>query len=153
MVDKIVIARAVVEQALKALEKADRISGYRNNWAEILCLRAALEQPQVEQEPVAWIENIGGGIGYNPYHDAARKLPDGVRFDLYTHPQNLNCKSNQARLATLWGYEKPQLFRQPLTDEQIVDLVGNCADVAGGWFRYHTFARAIEAAHGIKEQK
>lgn len=44
-------------------------------------------QPQGEQEPVAWIENIGGGVSYNPYHEAARKLPDGVRFDLYTHPQ------------------------------------------------------------------
>lgn len=39
--------------------------------------------------------------------------------------------------------------RQPLTDEEIVDIVGNCAADSGGWFRYHAFARAIEAAHGI----
>ena len=55
-------------------------------------------QPQGEQEPVAWIENLGGGIGYNPYHEAAQKLPEGVRFDLYTQPQ-------------------PK--REPLTDNQI----------------------------------
>lgn len=43
--DKILVDRAVLEQALKALEKADRISGYRNNWAEVNSLIAALEQP------------------------------------------------------------------------------------------------------------
>lgn len=39
--------------------------------------------------------------------------------------------------------------RQPLTDEELVDIVGNCAADSGGWFRYHAFARAIERAHGI----
>lgn len=42
----ITIDRSVVEQALKALEKADRISGYRNNMAEVKSLIAALEQSQ-----------------------------------------------------------------------------------------------------------
>ena len=50
MTDTVTMPRSVVEQALKALEKADRISGYRNNWAEVNSLIAALEQPQVEQE-------------------------------------------------------------------------------------------------------
>ena len=86
-----------------------------------------VEQPQVEQEPVAWIENIGGGVSYNPYHEAARKLPDGVRFDLYTHPQ-------------------PK--REPLTDEEIYDCLNQART---GLFL--EFARAIERAHGIGDEK
>lgn len=45
------------------------------------------EQPQVEHEPVSWIENFGGSVAYGPIQEAARKLPKGVRFDLYTNPQ------------------------------------------------------------------
>ena len=58
-------------------------------------------QPQGEQEPVAWIEVSEGALSYNPYYAAARELQDGVRFDLYTHPQ-------------------PK--REPPTDEQIIDI-------------------------------
>lgn len=43
--------------------------------------------------------------------------------------------------------------RKPLTDEELVDIVGNCAADSGGWFRYHAFARAIERAHGIGSQE
>lgn len=99
---------------------------------------------QGEQEPVAWIENVEGAIGYNPYHEAARKLPDGVRFDLYAHPQNLRCKSNQARLATLWGYVKAE----PLTDEQIAAATG-ARPGTPMWLVAVAFTRAIERAHGI----
>jgi len=41
---------------------------------------------QPAQEPVAWIEHYQGSIAYNPYKDAAKRLPDGVRFNLYTTP-------------------------------------------------------------------
>lgn len=30
-----------------------------------------------------------------------------------------------------------------MPEEQIVDMVGNAADKAGGWFRYHAFAQAV----------
>ena len=42
--------------------------------------------PHPAQEPVAWVERIGGGVSYDLYHEAARKLPEGVKFDLYTAP-------------------------------------------------------------------
>ena len=42
----ITLPRATVEQALKALEKADKISGYANNKKVITALRAALAQEQ-----------------------------------------------------------------------------------------------------------
>lgn len=104
----------------------------------------AKQKPQNEQEPVAWIENVEGGIGYNPYHEAARKLPDGVRFDLYVHPQNLRCKSTQARLAALWGYVKAE----PLTDEQIAAATGAKPGIPM-WLVAVAFTRAIERAHEI----
>lgn len=84
-------------------------------------------QPQVEQEPVAWIENLVGALSYSPHHEAARKLPEGVRFDLYT---------------------RPQPSRHPLTLEQIA--------VAFGWKnglpplpREVHAARVVERAHEI----
>ena len=83
------------------------------------------DQPQSEQEPVAWIENLGGGIGYNPYHEAAQKLPDGVRFDLYTHPQ-------------------PK--RKPLTDEEIDKLCPQFDDP----MRREMWIIGFKAAHNIK---
>ena len=49
-------------------------------------------------------------------------LDGAYEASLYTQPQNLSCKSNQARLATLWGYVKEQPPRQPLTDEQWLKL-------------------------------
>jgi hypothetical protein len=44
-----------------------------------------IEQAE-KQEPVAWIEHIAGGVEYSPYHQVATKLPEGVKFDLYTYP-------------------------------------------------------------------
>ena len=148
---KIVIDRAVVERALKALERADRIAGHKNNWTETVAIRAALDQPQVEQEPFAVL------VRKNSWHyDAWEVGPRGnldygkawadERINVYTHPQNLRCKSNQHRLATLWGYEKPQPPRQPLTPEAVNDLWIKHAR-SGAYI--HAFARAIERAHGI----
>ena len=45
-------------------------------------------------------------------------------------------------------YERPQ-FRKPLTYEQIAEIASTPAAIVGSYV--HTFARAIEAAHGIKE--
>jgi hypothetical protein len=59
-----------------ALDKAER---------EIERL-TALVKPEPEQEPVAWIEHYQGSIAYNPYKDAAKRLPDGVRFNLCITP-------------------------------------------------------------------
>lgn len=193
---------AAMGPAIRACYDMDGVSG---NVVDVYraMLAAAPPQPQVEQEqeqePVAWIENVEGGIGYNPYHEAARKLPDGVRFDLYVHPQNLRCKSNQARLAALWGYVKaeqlqgeqapvgfvrqididhiaktpsdwgamfgsrmgfntvplythPQPKRKPLTGERIAAIYRSVWTAHDEADEVMAFARAIEAAHDIKDE-
>ena len=125
MTDKIAIDRSVVEQALEALEFSETPSHRTQYEVEVsasIALRAALGQPQVEQEPAIYPEEaFDMGLEAIPY---------------YTHPQ-------------------PP--RQPLTDEQIAQAVrwlyqdhraakmGLQDDIA--------VARALEAAHGIKEQK
>lgn len=48
-------------------------------------MRKAIEEAE-KQEPVAWVEVKEGGVSYATYHDAASKLPNDIRFDLYTRP-------------------------------------------------------------------
>ena len=124
------LPREVLEQSLNALDAGVKISP---NSVLHDRLRAALEQPQIEQEPVAWIENLVGALSYNPYHEASRKLPEGVRFDLYT---------------------RPQPSREPLTDEEILKAVRHLyhsdLPVGMGFSDDLDVARAIEAAHNIK---
>lgn len=83
---------------------------------------------------------------------------------LYTAPQpteNLNCKSTQKRLATLWGYVKQEPARQPLPADTYTALAHRIAtrftystdrSFCEYYFAIHTleqFVRAIEQAHGI----
>jgi hypothetical protein len=91
-----------------------------------------MDEPQQEakDEPVAWRTYTGRGyyIIDKTLEEAERNWPDKPHTPLYTTP--------------------PQ--RKPLTDEEIdaivVDEVGLDADAD----EMHNFARAIEAAHGIK---
>jgi len=125
---------------------------------KVLIDRAALEQSQVEQEPAAWmvVEWSGTGMRHLTFDEPPTtpsvrdEVVKPVWTPLYTHPQNLNCKSTQARLATLWGYEKPQPPRQPLTAEQIAYIEDMFSNEFGLEAKHAVdFARAIERAHGI----
>ena len=91
-------------------------------------LKEALAKP--EQEPVAWMLE-GWGPDCGPYFEIYRNDEMGWRdkkewTPLYTTP--------------------PQ--RKPLTDEEIGAILEG---VNAYGTRLYTFARAIEAAHGIKE--
>lgn len=50
--------------------------------------------------------------------------------------------------ATLAAQDK----RQPLTDEQIIDLAEQWPAETNDWASHFDFARAIESAHGIKAE-
>ena len=86
---------------------------------------ALAEQPAQQQEPVAWVQSNGELVVRADY---------GGR--LYYSEQNL--------------YTSPPASK-PLTDEEIVKITADpCLYIRGGDYRID-IARAIEAAHGIKE--
>ena len=125
MTDKILIERSVVEQALEAL-KYEKGANNPLDWHHdktMNALRAALEQPQDDQEPVAWCwTGRKGWIEYGP-----------EEHDLY------NCDP-------LYLHQQPP--RQPLTNAEIADLLIDIPVLGTGYFL--RIARAIEAAHNIK---
>jgi hypothetical protein len=94
---------------------------------------AALAQPEQEQEqeqePVAWryLEDPFGANEYLITDDPETAKGPGWT-PLYTHP--------------------PQ--RQPLTEEALMALLPGAVRLPPGW---KDFARAIEKAHGIGENK
>lgn len=132
MTDKILIERSVMEQVLKVLEYAanDVLTG-RN---AATALRAALEQPQVEQEPVAWISpNALEWITLESEKvvKLTRKAQPEYDFTepLYTHPQPPH---------------------QPVTNE-LMDIGW---ELYGSSDAYQAWCMAVEwteRAHGIKE--
>lgn len=169
---QITIDRSVLEQVLEALGTGIQYDYHGNPYSDndaARCgaydaLRAALEQPDTNtvSEPVAWRCFDGeGDFEYLSEEPSEETRAWSARYNrewepLYIHPQNLNCKSTQARLATLWGYEKKQP-RQPLTKEEIFRAIRplwnsdtNCQAIIGLSVDEY---RAIEAAHGIGGEK
>ena len=121
MTDTITLPRSVVEQALKALEKADRISGYRNNWAEVNSLIAALAQPKREQEPVAWIERwYGSGPERGWWIVCGR--------DHLAHLGPAEMSGEAASKIVSAHNTSPPAQRQPLTDGEIL-MVLDAAEI------------------------
>ena len=163
MTDTITLPRSVVEQALEALFMyKPMVTGvtFQHGLDAMQELRAALEQP-VTQEPFTVLVRKRSWLA-NQWEAAPCGFPDygkqwaDERINVYIHPQNLNCKSNQARLATLWGYVKEQPPRRPLTDQQINDhrlaLAYDSEDLPDPW-DFKQGVRAAERAHGIGGEK
>ena len=106
---------------------------------------ALAEQPAQQQEPVAWVNQAN-------LNSAAIQRNRGGQGDTHTWSET-----------PTWDHSVPLYTsppqRKPLTDEEIWDEV-KAADLdwQTGWSldedasnRYITFARAIEASHGIEE--
>lgn len=109
-------------------------------------------QPQVEPSTVAFCHV--GDVVVCDNDSLLRRLGVKRSDKLYLHPQDLNCKSKQALLATLWGYTKEQPKRPPLTDNQIDKIAesmpGGLEGFLKGW-GWRQFARAVlENDHNIK---
>ena len=77
-------------------------------------------------QAIAELESQEPFTYYRHYDGSTQEWPDELTIPLYTHP--------------------PQ--RKPLTDGQIYSMVADITDVRSPYLQ---FARAIEAAHGIKE--
>jgi hypothetical protein len=99
----------------------------------ITAIKEALAQP--EQEPVAWV-NLDDLYDLEAGEDG--DVPYVVRGN--EQPKNMP--------KSIPLYTTPQPAQKPLTDEQIERIWESLPFCNGAW---ETFARAIEAAHGIKE--
>ena len=137
---KILIDRAVLEQALEALNasmphNSDIAEDWSSHIAARRALRAALEQPQGDQEPVAWLKE---------WSSVGNARTGMRRVDLT--PECETWLANMFPTITPL-YTHPQPKRQPLTDEQIRKIGTDLPEE----HRFHSrmFARAIERAHGI----
>ena len=125
----------VIKQLVEALEWSH--GGEPVGTADAIKAGKKLIAELESQEPVAWwVTNPDGEIDW--YDEPIRykeqcpleELIDGCGYaPLYTHP--------------------PQRTRVGLTDEEIWQLATDCT--IGGDLHADKFARAIEAAHGIKE--
>ena len=141
----ITVPRAVLEQALEALEQSETLVPYegfgmlrreaeRKHEAAIAALKAALEQP--EQEPVAWrYQNANTDHVYLVWE----KGTGGRNWTpLYTHPPRREWKG--------------------LTDQEIVNLARGVLEKPvndgkpAAWQLADGIARAIEAALKEKNQ-
>ena len=127
MTDSITLPRATVQQILAALRVA--VTPLPKDRQEVLRLDAALQTAleQQQAEPVAWMDREG---------------------DLYKMPEIKNWAPPHTMLYTT----PPQ--RKPLTDEQIAAIVRVAAKnsaIKRDGSTSQRIARAIEAAHGIKE--
>ena len=141
----ITLLRAVVEQALEALEQSETTVPYegfgmarreaeRKHQAAITALRAALAQQAEPVEPVAWVRLEAWKSGKYWPDDCFTALPAEGLTPVYTPP--------------------PQ--RKPLTEEEIAaewQKASECASKSEGAVTtsqfVQMFARAIERAHGI----
>jgi hypothetical protein len=101
-----------------------------------------LDYEPAQQEPVAWCVINNGEIIGEPtlYLDGAEEILAG---------QIEGCGSEIAPLYT--SPPPPQRTWVGLTDEQIEDIWADCPIDWDDQINILTFARAIEAAHGIKE--
>lgn len=148
----ITMPRAVVEQALECLEGNISYDFHGNPYEEsdelmqtaAANLRAALEQPQAEQEPVT---------AQHRFRHPQKTMPDWSVWQpckVAKRPAwEIDSQGYEVEYMPL--YTQPQPPRQPLTDEQIREIGGLYEEkyFDDGWSV--DFARMIEAAHGIGE--
>jgi hypothetical protein len=111
--------------------------------------RNRFDQP-AQQEPVAWpaglIERIKGAEQRIQDGHAPRRIPaDPTDVDLVLAEVRYLLEGKRP---PFWVNTSPPAQRKPLTDEEIIKCWGQ---VGGTRYGYVAFARAIEAAHGIKE--
>lgn len=146
--------REALKLALEALEVGwspkyvNGIDAREKGMKAITAIKEALAQP--EQEPVAMrMPKVGDevicieddSLGTVAYLTAGGS-PE-IRFDDGSHGTYM-----LREFAELFRYTSPPPQRKPLSDEEIILIVAECASS-----HQHTdihFARAIEQAHGIK---
>jgi hypothetical protein len=131
MTETITLPLEVAKRILRNIEIGNKLSAGIEMRREI---EAALEQPQVEQEPVAYYVMNGAAL-FQLFR--SKSQAEALVYDLQ---KRHDLSGSPAHFHVVPLYTRPQPKRQPLTDEQISaavygDTVG-ASDIE--------FARAIE---------
>ena len=155
---KILIDRAVVEQALEALEnERSRADGWVSvgEHKAITIFRAALVEP-AEQEPVSapqgWML-----VPVKPTVQMLAELGFNGDYELAVC-HAATCADLDARYRAMLAAapEAPQpAKREPLTDKRRLELWHSTHEAHGNWSAYQCFCYGIEcaeAAHGITKE-
>ena len=154
----------VLKLALEAMTYADAClkkqltTKDKHEYAQDLLLEAgiaiqeALAQP--EQEPVAYASDIefDEETAIIPAEKKGSLGTAGLNIPLYIAPQS-KVLGDAYMAGFNMGQKAAEILppqRKPLTDEEIWNLAANCLDSVAGRLQ---FARAIEAAHGIKGEE
>ena len=145
-------ALKLAQEALQKIYIAPEHEEYIRVWwpaceQAITAIKEALAQP--EQEPVAYsyTSRITGAQGFS--HHPMPRFINSESWDIIPlypfppQPEPVIDRSAAVRIATALGWEPK---RKPLTDEEIMEMYNEPRSDA----EMLEFARAIEAAHGIK---
>ena len=146
---KITIDRSVVQQGLEAL-KGFAYHGCAAGWPETITnLRAALaQQAEPVQEPVAW-----SGYDLDGMVEAFSRVIEAHHSSKHPFHNPIDMDAKMALrilrgfIPSMKAYAAPPQ-RKPLTEEEIYDMYNEPRSDA----EMVAFARAVEAAHGIKER-
>ena len=137
----------VRQETFRLMRDGQTLYAEKKVWEAIYTIKEALAHP--EQEPVA-VRYDFDGYGYQ-YIDSGSGSDWQTRVQgepLYTapHPEQYPQIAINPEIV---GYVAPQ--RKPLTDEEMKKIWYAMQNIMG-WYSFQEIARAIEAAHGIKEK-
>ena len=135
----VTLPREVVELAINALYCTDSQEGspaYNFELKAVKELRAALEQPQAEQEPVAWALSHSNGLEFSSNYPMQKSMDAAEQM----------ARKHMGAVTVTPLYTHPQPKREPLTDEQIEKICPSFDDP----MRREMWKIGFKAAHNIK---
>ena len=97
--------------------------------------------PVVEQKPVAWALSHSSGLEFSSNYPMQKSMDAAEQM----------ARKHMGAVTVTPLYMHQQLQREPLTDEQINRILKPLLRTVP--YNWKAIVRAIEAAHGIKEQK
>lgn len=163
-----VTLRQAAQQALEALERADKISGHANNRKAITALRQAIGgdtkpcaccgEGKARISVTRICDTCGSEYAGREEMDAAKR----IEARLQAESAAWECKAGGLKRLTQHQYEaqsdaikrhytRIQPALQPLTEEKIADLFSvACRETFSGLERFIYFTRLVESFHNIK---
>lgn len=146
------MSKKAMELALLALKTATAVNDrdVRLQAESIVALKEALAEDSVRSQPPYLFQRYVDGIrrAEDVIVERANTLTAAVMVAAKICP-----RTNQTSAPTVLVYAAPNAQCKPLTDEQMWQIWNSQGDDAMEQQSAIAFARAIEAAHGIKDEK